>query len=220
MSRRRRALVMLALVFLMINLPLLTSLATERRVRTDGIDVSADVVRSWVVGSGEDRALWLSFTLPAEVDRSGTEYASEMASEPWAVAKAQGTVLVRVLEDRPSAHLVDGGVVRRTGVWITLVADALLALLVVALWRSGRYADRAEPVRLEAVTDLAAVAAAAGLVELGDGTWEARGTVVTSSADEVELDLADRRAVVILDGHKNPVAEGRPAVARGRLLDG
>lgn len=224
LSRRGRALMVLALLTLIINLPLVTSLATERQVRRHGVDVSAHVVRTWTVDSGADRAFWVSFTLPERVDPGQTEYAAQVVPDVYAGAR-DGALAVRVLPDRPSAHLVDGRVPHRTGLWLTLAADALLALGALLLWRSGRYASRPEDVRLEAVGDVEAdpdgtsPGADEGLTELADGTWRARGTVVRASADEVVLDLVDREAIVILDGHQNPVGPGEAAVARGRLLD-
>ncbi|HQR28093.1 MAG TPA: hypothetical protein PLP61_13725 [Nocardioides sp.] len=225
LSRRGRALMVLALLTLIINLPLVTSLATERQVRRNGVDVSAQVVRTWTVDSGADRTFWVSFTLPERLDPGQTEYAAQVVPDVYAGAR-DGALAVRVLPDRPSAHLVDGRVAHRTGLWLTLAADALLALGALLLWRSGRYSTRPEDVRLEAVGDVeadpgdgASPRTDEGLTELADGTWRARGTVVRASADEVVLDLVDREAIVILDGHQNPVGPGEVAVARGRLLD-
>lgn len=247
LSRRLRAGLMVALLALMINLPLAFSLSTARRVSTDGVDVQATVVRTWVAGSGEAQRHWLSFTLPEQIDPQQVESAAEVEPAVRAAAAADGTVTVRVLPDRPTAYRVEGQVVHRGGLWTTLAADALLALLVLVLWRTGRYSERPALLRMEALADLAAADPPAdradvdpgaggapdapgpgdapakrgrsGRLDLADGTCELRGTVVESSVHEVLLDLPDGQALVILDGHANPVPEGGSALARGRLLE-
>lgn len=219
MSRRVKGVLVIVLLALMINLPLATSYATERHVRRSGVDVTATVVGSSTSGSGADVRYVLAFELPEEIDPARSRFPAEVDAATFAAATASGVIRVRVLEDRPTAYLVEGRVVRHGALWTTLVADALLLGLVLLLVRSGRYSASPGTLHLEAIADLSHPDGPSGLEDLGDGTSLVTGTVVETSADEVVLEVAGDRAVVILDGHHNPIPVGAPALARGRLLE-
>ena len=67
-------------------------------------------------------------------------------------ASAQGSVEVRVLEDRPAAHVVEGQVRNRVGLIITLIADAILLAILLLVWRARP--ARPVPIRIAAIGDV------------------------------------------------------------------
>lgn len=234
-GRRIKAALLAASLFLMINLPLLTSLATAHRITTDGLDVTAEVLDTAARGSGSEARYLVSFRFPATVDATLRAQAVRVDRSTYDAARTQGTLAVRVLADQPTAFRAEGQIVGHTALWSTLVVDAVLAGLLLLLARTGRYSGR-DTLRIEAtadlrtdpVTDQITDQSTGQITDWGsdpawseseDGTWQALGSVEEITSHEVVLDLGDRRVVVVLDGHAADVALGDQVLARGRLLE-
>ena len=221
-GRRGKSWLLYAMLVPVINLPMAQSLATQHRLDVDGVDVEATVVERTLGGSADAPSYYLTARLPADVvDDSGASIVSAPVDRAtYDAADDSGTVEVRVLPSRPAtAYRFDGEQHSRLGLWITLGADVLLAGLVLLIWRTGRYRG-GEVLRIEATADVAfADGAAEGPTaggDLADDELRVTGVVLEASADEVLLDLGDRVAHVILDGHGCLVDVGASGVARGR----
>jgi hypothetical protein len=220
LSRRRRTALLVALLVLLVNLPLLVSLTTAWRVERRGVYVVADVAGTTVDGAGPGASFLVFYRLPEELDPGRPTHSARVTRQAYDDAAASKTIGVRLLESRPGAARVDGQIRGRAGLWSTLVADALLLMLLLVVGRRGRY-GRLEVLRLEARTAVGPVSAtdALGIGEgQDDGTCWVRGVVVDQDDHEVVLDTGERRVRVILDGRDPQVGPGDPAEVRGRLL--
>jgi hypothetical protein len=100
---------------------------------------------------------------------------------------------------------------------ITLVADVILLLVALLLWRSG---GRLRPqLRAVALEDVERCAPETLLDRIGGEDYLIRGEVLEIGEGSVTLDLGNRAVVVLLDGHENPVGHQQPAQVRARLID-
>ena len=207
---------MLGLVVLMINLPLVHSTWTRWQVERNGTDVTATLVDDDVLGSDDDPAYWISYTLPAEIDPDQQEWAREVDKAAYDAAVASGTVTVRVLDGNPVTSRAEGQVVGSAGLVATLIADLLLAAFLLVLWRFGRY-GRPEVLRLEALGDVVAGADDPGVDE-EDGVVHVTGALTEATDHDIVLDAAGRRVVVVLDGRAVLAAPGERVSVRGRRL--
>lgn len=145
-ARNRKLLYALLIVVALVNLPLVHSTWTSARVDREGVDVTAELVGSRVLGRGDDARYWVSYRLPDDIDPGGGAWPAEVERATYDRIQESGEVRVRVLRDNPAAADVQGEVSRRAGTWSTLVVDAVLAVLVVLFWRHRRraLADRDE----------------------------------------------------------------------------
>ncbi len=134
--RRLKNVAVLALVVVLINLPLALSTWTDLRVARAGTDVSAEVTVARNLGTAAEPRWWLSYRFPEDVDPEQGAWAAEVDRATWASAQESGEVTVRVLEGDPSRHTVSGEVRSWAGLWSTLVADGILAALLVLVWRA------------------------------------------------------------------------------------
>lgn len=213
MTRRHSAFLIVVLA-VVINLPLLHSWYQDQKVRSSGTDVAATVVDDRVVNGDE---FWISFTFPADVDPDGRTWSAEVDEETYDDAVAAGEVTVRVVEDDPSAYRVDGAVDSNVPLVVTAVADVILLLIVLLLWRSGgRMRARLHAV---ALGDVERCAPETLLERLGGEDYLIRGEVLEVADGSVTLDLGNRAVVVLLDGHQNPVGHQQAAQVRARLVD-
>lgn len=210
--RRTRHLVVLVLAAALVNLPLLHSSWTDRRVERSGVDVQATVVDHATVG---DQHL-LTFRFPESLDPEQRSWQADVDPTTYDLAVDTGGLGVRVLADQPAAYRADGQVDSNVLLVVTLVADALLLLVALMLWRYGGRGRR----RLEAVAvaDVERSAPGSALDLIGGETYLVRGEVSVVEPDHVVLDLGDRSVRVRLDGHRNPVGHQQPAQVRARLL--
>jgi hypothetical protein len=223
-GRRGRSWLLYAMLVPVINLPIAQSLTTQHRLDVDGVDVEATLVDRSVDGPADDPTYYVTAQLPAE-SGSGDGAEGPIVSAPvdrttYDDAGATGSIGVRILPSRPgTAYRFDGEQHSRLGLWITLAADALLAGLVLLLWRTGR-SGGGEVLRIEATADVAAAAGEPPVPdeELRGDELSVTGIVLEASDDEVLLDLGDRTAHVLLDGHGCRVPVGASGVARGRRL--
>ena len=213
MTRRHSAFLIVVLA-VVVNLPLLHGWYQDQKVRTSGTDVTATVVDDRVVNGDE---YWVSFAFPADVDPDGRTWSAEVVEEAYDDAVAAGEITVRVVEDDPAAYRVEGAVDSNVPLVITAVADVILLLIVLLLWRSGgRMRARLHAV---ALADVERCAPENLLERIGGEDYLIRGEVLEIGDGSVTLDLGNRAVVVLLDGHQNPVGHQQPAQVRARLVD-
>lgn len=215
MSRRVKALLLIALVALMVNLPLVHSSWTAGRVDRSGVDVVATVTDT---GTVTDESYLVEFRMPAEVDPGQQLWTAQVDQATYDDAVATETVEVRVIPDQPAAYRVDGEVTSSLGLVVTVFVDLLLLVAAVLVWRYAG-ARRARPdLVLVAVEDVRRCRTGAVLEELEDGRHLVAGEVCAIEEGEIVLDLGDRQVRVQLDGHDNQVGYQQPAQVTGRLI--
>ena len=162
-------------------------------------------------------AYLVAFRLPKEIDPDQVNYSAEVDQATYEKAAASKEIGVRVLEDRPEAHRVEGEIRSKAPYVMVAVADALV--LGVGLWwvRHGR---RRPTVLIRANSPLepADPDVPGSLARQPDDAYEAVGTVLSADDAEVVLDIGERRVVITLAGYENPVPVGSPARARGPIV--
>jgi hypothetical protein len=213
-TARTRRLLFVVAVLLVLTFPLAATLVTRARVERSGVDVVASVVEA----AHEGDSYLLAFRFPEGIDPDQRRYSAEVGRATYEKAAESKQVTVRVLEGRPRAHRVEGEIEGKSQYVVVGVADALV--LAVGLWwvKVGR---RRPAVRMQAVGPLEP----AGDDETGslgrapgEDVYEVVGHVVSADDTEVVLDVGERRVVVVLAGHANPVDVGSPARARGPMI--
>ena len=105
----------------------------------------------------------------------------------------------------------------RFGLVTTILADAVLLLMLLILWRFG-HRFRRPPLRMVAVEGVERCPPGSLLDRIEGTLFLIRGEVTARSDDEITLDLGDRQVVVLLDGHANPVGYQQPAQVRARMI--
>ncbi|WP_244930732.1 hypothetical protein [Nocardioides sp. W7] len=215
--RRPLALVLAVVVLVLVNLPLAHSTWLERQVERSGVEVQAEVADDTV----EDGRSLVAFVLPEEV--GGERLADhergwtvEVTDEVREAAVDAGELTVRVLPGNPSAYSVEGQVRGSGALVVTAVADALLLLVGLLLWRFRR---RLRPqLVLVASGDVERCAPGAVLDRVEGDEYVVAGEVESIEDDRVVLLVDDRRVVVELAGHHNPVGHQQSARVRGRMI--
>lgn len=216
MRSRRKALLLLALLVVLVNLPLAHSTWTRSRVERSGTDVTATVTDTREVTSDDETGYLVEFHLPTDIDPEQTLWTARIDAPTHDRAVATGQLDVRVLPDQPSAYVVEGQVSGRIGLWITLVADLFLLVMGFLLLRfRGRTAPSLE---LVATEDLVRCQPGSTLERIDGLTYVVEGEVLEIGDDLVVLDLGDRRVRVHLDGHANPAGHQQPVRATGRMV--
>jgi hypothetical protein len=212
-TARTRRLVFVVVMLVVLTFPLVTSLVSRAQIERSGVDVTATVLQTTRNGD----AYLVAFRLPEEIDPDQDVYSAEVDRATYEKAADTKEIGVRVLEDRPGAHRVEGEIRSRAPYVMVAVADAIV--LVVGLWwvRHGR---RRPTVRIRANSPLepADPDGAGSLARQPDDAYEAVGTVLSADDAEVVLDLGERRVIVTLAGYANPVPVGSPARARGPVI--
>lgn len=211
-ARSRRLLFVLVMLFVL-TFPLVNSLLTRSRVDRDGVDVTATVAK--VVD--DDGRYLVAFRLPEDVDPAQVAYSAVVSRATYDKARTTDEVSVRVLEDEPRRHHVEGEIYSRSPWIFTLVADVIV--LVIGLWwvKVGR---RRPNLKMLAMRDVEAAAEddEAGLTpETGD-MYVVIGAVTTSDGPSVTIALEDRQVEVRLNGYDNHVEVGSVARAWGLLV--
>lgn len=213
-----KALLLVVLLVVVINLPLGHSRFTSWRVARSGVDVTATVTNNRVLPPKDDPEYFLEFVYPGDdpEDPRVDKWTAEVDRATYERAVAEKKIGVRVLDGTPAAYTVDGQVTHRLGLVITLVADVALLLMLLLLWR---FRAKLRP-RLEAVAmaDVERCKPGAALEKTEDGLYLISGEVSAIHDDEIVLDLGDRQVRVVLDGHANPVGYQQPARVRARLI--
>lgn len=212
MKRRTRYVLVLVLAVFLVNLPLAHSGLTDRKVERSGVDVHATVVEHRTVGGQH----LVGFTFPESVDPDQRTWQADVDEATYDRAVATGELEVRVVHDDPSAYRADGQVDSNALLVMTLVADAVLLLAVLLLWRLG--GRRRPQLRAIAVEDVERCAPGSALDRIEGETFLIRGEVSSLEPGQVVLQLTDRSVLVYLDGHHNAVGYQQPAQVRARLV--
>jgi len=211
-TRRTRYVLVLVLAALLVNLPLLHSSWTDRKVEQDGVEVQATVTGHQTTGGQH----LLSFQLPESIDPDQRTWQADVDATTYEQAVASGELDVRVLPDDPAAYRADGQVESNAVLVMTLVADGVLLLVALLLWRFG--GRRRPQLRAIALEDVERCAPGTALDRLEGETFLIRGEVSEVEAGQIVLDLGDRSVLVYLDGHHNAVGFQQPAQVRARLV--
>jgi hypothetical protein len=214
-TRRVRTWLLLILLVVIVNLPLVHSTWTSSRIEASGVEVTATVTGDEVREGGH----WIHFTFPEDIDPDQRTWTAEVDETAYDAAVASGEIGVRVLEDDPSAYRADGAVEGSGVLVVTLVVDALL---LIALLLLGRFRGRVGPLRAElravALEDVVRCPPGVLLDRIGGEDYLIQGEVVELEPGTMVLDLGNRRVVVLLDGHANPVGHQQPAQVRARMI--
>ena len=216
MTRRTNRILLVAVLVAFINLPILHSTWTRWQVERNGTDTTAEVLDTRRLGDDADPDYWLVFRFPESIDPDQAPWSAQVEQETFENAEAQETVAVRVLEDRPAAHIVDGEVRNPLGLIITLIADAIILAILLLVWRSRP--GRPVPIRIAAIGDVERCPPGGVLEQIDGDLYLVRGEVTGIDGDEIVLDAGERDVLVILDGHRNPVGYQQPAEVRGRIV--
>jgi hypothetical protein len=217
MSRRTNRILLVVVLVAFINLPVLHSTWTRWQVDRNGTDTVAEVVDTRILGEDSDPSYWLVFRFPERIDPARLTWNAQVDRETFEEASAQGSVEVRVLEDRPAAYVVEGQIRSWVGLVITLVADAILLAILLLAWRH-RGRTRPVPIRIAAIGDVERCPPGGVLEQIDGDLYLVRGEVTGIDGDEIVLDAGERDVLVVLDGHHNPVGYQQPAEVRGRIV--
>jgi hypothetical protein len=218
MSRRANRIFLIVVLAVFINLPAFHSTWTRWQVQRNGTDTVAEVMpESRTLGDDADPEYWLVFRFPESIEPAQTRWPAQVDQATFEEATAQDSVDVRVLEDRPAAHIVEGEVRNPLGYIITLIADAILIGILLLVWW-GRGRKRPVPIRIAAIGDVERCPPGAMLEQIEGDLYLVRGEVTGIDGDEIVVDAGERDVLVILDGHQNPVGYQQPAEVRGRIV--
>ena len=218
MKRRPRpkAVLLVLLLVLLINLPIVHGSWMRWRVERSGHDVTAPLVAHDVLGSRDDPEYYVSFRYTKDFDPAQRAWPAQVDKATYDEDVAAGTVDLRVLPGHPAAYNVDGQVTGNLGLVITLVADLALAIMVLLAWR---FRGKLRPqLRAVAIADVERCKPGSALDRIEGDLYLIRGEVLTIEDGEIVLDLGDRSVTVALDGHHNPIGHQQPAQVRGRLI--
>lgn len=218
MGRRRdgvrwgRALLVL-FVLVVINVPYALHEWSLHRVATSGDRVTATVVDVTPVGGGAN----VSVKLPVAVDPKQPVRTAKVDTEDARVAERTGQIGARVLDGHPSVFHLDGQVRSNAALTITLVADLLVALMLLLSWRLGGRIRRPRLVGV-AVEDVSSGDEGSLLDPQEDGTYLINGEVAVTGPSSLVLSLRDRDVEIQLRDHENPIAVGGRARVRAQLV--
>jgi hypothetical protein len=217
MSRRTNRILLVVVLVAFINLPVLHSAWTRAQVERSGTDTVAKIEKSRVLGDEDEPSYWLSFRFSEAIDPGQTRWPAQVDQQTFEEARAERSLRVRVLEDRPSAYIVEGQVRNRLGLFITLFADAILLAVMLLVWRSrGRM--RPVPIRIAAIGDVERCPPGGAVEQIEGDLYLVRGEVTGIDGDEIVLDAGERDVLVVLDGHHTPVGYQQPGEVRGRIV--
>jgi hypothetical protein len=183
------------------------------RAATDGVRAIATVVG--VSRSGDDADV--AFRLPKEVDDKQKLRTVKVDGEVGRRAVRTKQLEMRVLRGHPGAFHVDGQVPSRGGLVFVVVADLLIALLLLLSWRLGGRIRRPTLVGI-AVEDVQSGSQWSVLDKQEDGTYLINGEVSETGPASLLLTLRDRDVEINLRGHDNPVPVGEWARVRAQLV--
>jgi hypothetical protein len=205
--------VLVLLALLVINVPYGLYEWQQHRLRTSGTEVTATVLGVRDHGGDAD----IAFRFPKSID---SEQKARSARVQLDVAREAGRtheVGVRILDGNPDVFHVDGQVHSWAGLVLTLVADALVLLMVLLSWRLGGRIRRPTLVGI-AVEDVQDGEDGSLLDKQPDGTYLINGEVASTGPSSLVLTLRDRDVEIHLRDHENTVAVGEQARVRAQLV--
>jgi hypothetical protein len=205
--------ILVVLALLVINVPYGLYEWQQHRLRTGGTEVTATVLEVSAHGDQAD----IAFRFPQNVDSKQT--ARTVRVEPDVAREAERThqLDVRILDGDPDVFYVDGQVHSWAGLVLTLVADALVLLMILLSWRLGGRIRRPTLVGI-AVEDVQDGEDGSILDKQPDGTYVINGEVASTGPSSLVLTLRDRDVEIHLRDHENPVAVGARARVRAQLV--
>jgi hypothetical protein len=207
----RVAVVVVAL--LVINVPYALHEWSRHRAAADGTVVTAAVVGVSPAGGHAD----VAFRLPEGVDPDRTVRTVTVDRSAGLEAARTKTLEVSVLDGHPGTFHVAGQVRSWTPLIITLVADGLIAVMLLLTWRIGGRLRRPTLVGV-AVEDVRSGEDGSLLDRQEDGTYIVNGEVASAGPGSLVLTLRDRDVEIHLRDHDNPVAVGGRARVRAELV--
>jgi hypothetical protein len=132
-----------AMAFVLVNLPLTHQVLTDREVARSGTEVEAAVL---VTETVEGRHL-VAYRLPASVGPGSRRFSTQVDRATFERAREARALVVRVVPGDPAAHRVVGEVRSRLFLVAAVVGDVLL-LGALALWWHRRRRTEDEDQRL------------------------------------------------------------------------
>ena len=206
-------LILVLLALLVINVPYGLYEWQQHRLRTSGTEVTATVVGASVNGDTAD----IAFRFPANIDQDQKTRNVRVDAQVGREAERTHQVDVRILDGNPDVFHVEGQVHGWGGLVLTLVADALVLLMVLLSWRLGGRIRRPTLVGI-AVEDVQDGEDGSLLDKQPDGTYLINGEVASTGPSSLVLSLRDRDVEIHLRDHENPVAVGERARVRAQLV--
>jgi hypothetical protein len=204
---------LIVFVLVVINVPYALHEWSLHRVATSGQRVTATVVDVTPVGNDAN----VSVRLPASVDPKQPVRTAKVDRPDARVAQRTGRIGARVQQGHPSVFHLDGQVRSNSALAITVVADLLVALMLLLSWRLGGRIRRPRLVGV-AVEDVSSGDEGSLLDKQEDGTYLINGEVADAGPTSLVLALRDRDVEIHLHDHENPVAVGERARVRAQLV--
>jgi hypothetical protein len=205
--------VLVVVVLAVINVPYALHEWQLHRVATSGDEVAATVVDVRAAGDDAD----IAFRLPASVDGDQKVRTVRVHRDVAVEAARTRTLEVRVLHGHPGVFHVDGQIRSWVGLIFTLVADTLVAVMLLLSWRLGGRLRRPTLVGI-AVEDVRSGDEGSLLDKQEDGTYLINGEVTSAGPASLVLALRDREVEIHLRDHDNPVSVGGRARVRAQLV--
>lgn len=204
------------LVLLLINLPLGHYLWTNKRLDSNALVTSAEVVSLKAVPEkGPDQKFYVTWRFGDDVDAGADEFTSEVTAAGFREAERTDTLEVEYLPGNVDANRP---VARPTGSRIAAVITiagnlTVLAMLTLMLW--SRRNARIEVLALE---DVVRCKPPEELTELEHDEVIVRGEVEEIADGQIVLRCRGKRVTVILGEFSNPIGYQQFAEVRGRRL--
>jgi hypothetical protein len=183
------------------------------RAAASGERVTATVVD---VGRGSGDVT-VTVRFPTSVDPDQAARTGKVDQDAAAMARRSGQIQARVLSGHPAVFHLDGEVRSDTGLVIVIVADLLVAAMLLLSWRLGGRLRRPTLVGI-AVEDVGDGEEGSLLDKQDDGTYVVNGEVASVRPGSLVLSLRDRDVEIHLRDHVNPVAVGARARVRAQLV--
>jgi hypothetical protein len=213
---RPKAVLLVVLVAVLINLPACTGAWNRWRVDRSGTDVTATVTDHGLLPPASPPDHFVAFVFDEEIDPARTTRTAQVDRATYDEAVDRRQIGVRVLPDNPDLYRVDGQVTSRAGLVATGLADLALLSVLLLGWR---FRGRLRPqLRAVATGDVVGCPPGVALEKVEGDRYLIRGEVSAAEDDEIVLDLGERSVRVLLDGHHNPVAHQQAAQVHARLI--
>jgi len=207
----RVAVIVFALV--VINLPFFLHEWRLHQVATSGQQVTATVIG--VARSGDNGDV--AFRFPRNIDADQQVRRVRVSGDVALQAERTRELEVRVLASNPDVFHVDGQVRSWGSLILTVVADALVLLMILVSWRFGGRLRRPTLVGI-AVEDVRNGDEGSLLDRQEDGTYLINGKVASTGPSSLVLTLRDRDVEIHLRDHENRLSVGERARVRAQLV--